>query len=341
MKTPRSSTESFDSDIERLLKTFRHEKTDRVPNFEYFIGKRNVSAILGRPSGNSWQLDGRDYVELVDKIGMDAIGGNLFLEKGGLLSRVPKRTLRNWDDLRRHEREGTIAPGTVDRRKVEDYFAAVKGRPLGVWVHLTLPLTMVYEAVGIEHFSMALYDDLPFIDHLLELVTQDNIRLLNELLAYDFSFVHLGDDLGHRSALLFAPRVMQEIWTPRVKRHVEVVHAHGRPTTFHSDGKITDMIPTIIELGFRSINPIEPLAMDIYALKKRYGEKLAFIGNIDVAGALPFGTPEDVEREVAEHIERLAPGGGYACATSHSVIDDIPPRNFLAMTRAIHKYGRR
>ena len=65
-----------------------------------------------------------------------------------------------------------------------------------------------------------------------------------------------------------------------------------------------------------------------------------FIGNIDVAGALPFGAAEEVEREVKEHIERLTPGGGYVCATSHSVIDDIPPANFLAMIKAIHKYGR-
>ena len=90
-----------DSSIERLLKTLRHETTDRVPNFEYLIGSRNVSAILGRPSGTSWQLDARDYVTVVEKIGMDAIGGNIFLDGGGLLTRVPERTLLDWDDLHR------------------------------------------------------------------------------------------------------------------------------------------------------------------------------------------------------------------------------------------------
>jgi len=359
MTPPNARIEPFDyyagdSNIERLLKTFRHEKTDRVPNFEYFIGQRNVSAILGRPSGNSWQLSGKDYVEMVQKIGMDAIGGNIFLDRvtswqganadagggGSILSRVPERTLLGWDDLKRYEQEEVIKPAVVNRWKLDDYFAAVEGKPIGVWVHLTLPLTLVYQAMGFENFCMALYDDLPFVEHLMEMATQDNIRLLNELLQYDFSFVHLGDDLGYKSSLLVAPEVLQEIWTPRVKRHVEAVHANHRIATYHSDGNIIEMIPTIADLGFVSINPIEALAMDIYDLKKRFGDRLAFIGNIDVAGALPFGTAEEVDREVKEHIERLAPGGGYICATSHSVIDDIPPANFLAMLKAIHKYGK-
>ena len=340
-----TQSESFDywagdSNIERLLKTLRREKTDRVPNFEYFIGQRNISAILGRPSGNSWQLNAKDYVEVVEKIGMDAIGGNIFLEEGGIFTRVPERTLCGWDDLKRYEEERVIKPSVLNRRKLDDYFSAVKDKPIGVWVHLTLPLTMVYQAVGFENFCMLLYDDLPFIEHLMEMVTQDNVRLLTELLQYDFSFVHLGDDLAFKSSMLVSPEILQEIWTPRIKRHVDVVHAHHRMATYHSDGNITEMIPTIIDLGFRSINPIEALAMDIYDLKKRFGDKLAFIGNIDVAGALPFGTAAEVECEVKEHIERLAPGGGYVCATSHSVIDDIPPANFLAMIKAIHKYGR-
>jgi hypothetical protein len=138
---------------------------------------------------------------------MDAIGGNIFLEEGGILTRVPERTLLDWDALKRYEKEGVIKPSVVNRKKVEDYFSAVGGKPIGVWVHLTLPLTMVYQAVGFENFCIALYDDLPFIEHLMEMVTQDNIRVLNELLQYDFSFVHLGDDLGYKSSLLVSPEM--------------------------------------------------------------------------------------------------------------------------------------
>jgi len=61
------------------------------------------------------------------------------------------------------------------------------------------------------------------------------------------------------------------------------------------------------------------------------------VGNIDVAGPLAFGTPEEVEADVREHVARLASGGGYVGATSHSVLDDIPPENFMAMIAAFQE----
>ena len=58
---------------------------------------------------------------------------------------------------------------------------------------------------------------------------------------------------------------------------------------------------------------------------------MAFWGAIDSQHALPFGTPEDVRREVRKRIGDLAPGGGYVLAGIHNLQPDISPQNIEAM----------
>ena len=60
--------------------------------------------------------------------------------------------------------------------------------------------------------------------------------------------------------------------------------------------------------------------------------------NIDLTGVLVNGTPEDVRRDVEEHIRRLAAGGGYICASSHNITEDVPLDNFYALRDAVHNY---
>ena len=51
---------------------------------------------------------------------------------------------------------------------------------------------------------------------------------------------------------------------------------------------------------------------------------------------LVYGTPEEVRRDTIEHIERLAVGGGYVCASSHDISEAVPLDNFYAMRDAAH-----
>lgn len=62
-------------------------------------------------------------------------------------------------------------------------------------------------------------------------------------------------------------------------------------------------------------------------------------GNINIQGVLVFGTPQEVEADVEEHMERLGYNGGYVCASSHSIVDTIPYENYRALFEAVVKYG--
>lgn len=75
--------------------------------------------------------------------------------------------------------------------------------------------------------------------------------------------------------------------------------------------------------------------MDPARLKKAYGNRLCFWGTIDEQQTLPFGTPQEVEREVQTRLETIGKDGGLIIGPTHHVQLDTPLENFQAMLRAI------
>jgi uroporphyrinogen-III decarboxylase len=58
-------------------------------------------------------------------------------------------------------------------------------------------------------------------------------------------------------------------------------------------------------------------------------------GVVDKQHTLPFGTPDEVYREVRERIQILGEGGGYVFNSIHNVQSNVPTENMLAMFRAV------
>ena len=72
---------------------------------------------------------------------------------------------------------------------------------------------------------------------------------------------------------------------------------------------------------------------------RRWAGQLALIGELP-APLLATASTEEIEARVRETCRRLAPGGGYAIGSAAAITDTVPPENFVAMTRAVHRYGR-
>ena len=97
---------------------------------------------------------------------------------------------------------------------------------------------------------------------------------------------------------------------------------------------IFDFIPSLIEMGVDVLNPAQITAkgMDPVKLKQEFGDRMVFWGAAcDCQKTLPFGTPEEVAREVEQNVRILAPGGGYVLAAVHNILADVPPENVIAL----------
>jgi len=319
--------------IDRLLAALSHEKLDRVPNFEILIDGRTVSHILGRRTDQTlWSLPAAEAARLAEAVGQDAIPCSL------TWMHSPDGSILTREDADR------IAPPDPReaRAKIQTYLDAVRGTNIGVCARLSGPLTLTYMATGpapIESFMYLLYDNPPLIERLMDLFCDYHLRVIEAVKDLPYHLYYIGDDLSSSTGPLISPQALAELWAPRTEKLVRAALATGRPIIFHCCGDQGPILPYLVEWGVQAAHPIQPEANDIYQVHAEYGGRLTLVGNIDVAGALSFGTADEVRSETREHIGRLASGGGYVVCSSHSIIDSVIPENYLAMVDATHEYG--
>ena len=92
-------------------------------------------------------------------------------------------------------------------------------------------------------------------------------------------------------------------------------------------------------MGLDVLNPIQPECMDPAEIKRKYGDRLAFFGTMGNQTTLPFGSPDDVRREVRLRIATVGQGGGLVLAPSHLLEPDVPWENILAFFEAADESG--
>jgi uroporphyrinogen decarboxylase len=148
------------------------------------------------------------------------------------------------------------------------------------------------------------------------------------------------DDLAYSEALMIAPAHFRQYVFPFYRWSCNMVREHGLPNIFHSDGRLDSVLEDILACGFNALHPIEPKAMDITDLKKKIGDRVCLIGNIDLGYTLTRGTPREVEAEVKERIRTVGPGGGYCVGSANSITSYVPLENFNALRTAAMEYGR-
>ena len=185
-----------------------------------------------------------------------------------------------------------------------------------------------------------------FAQTLLEKGTEVQMGLCKQILdevGDSVDVVMVADDLGLPHAPQISLRMYRDLIKPYHWQLFSFIKENTRAKLMlHSDGAIRPFIGDLIEIGVDVLNPIQVSAaeMDTRALKREYGEDLAFWGGIDTQHVLPFGTTEEVMIEVRRRIDDLAPGGGYVLASVHNIQREVPPENVVAMFDAALDYGR-
>ncbi len=154
-----------------------------------------------------------------------------------------------------------------------------------------------------------------------------------------------GTDFGTQDSQFCSPVDFNELYAPYYKKMNDWIHRHTTWKTFkHTCGSINPLLPSLIEAGFDIINPVQINArdMDTAMLKREYGDQVTFWGGgVDTQKVLPFGTPEEVKRQVLDQCEILSRGGGFVFNTVHNIQANVPLENLIAMLDAIRQFNGR
>jgi len=162
-------------------------------------------------------------------------------------------------------------------------------------------------------------------------------RMIRGGFKFDGAFLYC--DLGYRNGLLFSPRHFEEQLHPVFKELCRFFHAHGMYVFLHSCGRVKDLIPYFIEEGIDCLQPLEVKAgMDLIELKDKYGDKMTFMGGIDVR-LMSLDDPRPIEEEIKRKITIAKEGGGYIYHSDHSVPKNISFQNYKRVIELVKKYG--
>ena len=178
------------------------------------------------------------------------------------------------------------------------------------------------------------------LDKLFDFCYQSTRRIY-ETIPGKVLITYVAEDLGGQETLMFSAQHIREFLLPRMKRMIDLAHQAGAFVFHHDDGNCRSILPDMIKAGIDVLNPVQWRCkdMDRQGLKRDFGDKLVFHGAMDNQYTLPFGTLEEVRREVLDNLSILGAGGGYILAPCHNIQVVGPAENIVAMYDTAYQHG--
>jgi len=257
-----------------------------------------------------------------------------FYERGYFDTEDPEASYEKWND-------SPLNPDHSLRK--EAYYAALKLANDEIYVVPLMGgvLDVSWQCFGFPTFTKLLYTKPHFIERVIRDRGDFIVALAENMLNLGAETILIGDDLAYKSGPMLSPKLYEKLIMPQFKRVCDKVHSYNAKLLFHSDGNLNSILDLLIGAGIDGLHPFEPGAgMDIFQIKRRYGEKITLMGNVDPISILTHGTPAIIDAHVKHLIKECAPGGGYILTSGHSVTYSVSVENFDAMIGAALKYGR-
>ena len=217
-------------------------------------------------------------------------------------------------------------PTAADIRPPEDYagqVAQLKSQDCYVTCDVENPFKRYWHLRGYENALMDYLTDHEILeavyDRVFDLITEQALCAARAGVAM-------------QDRIIMGPELWRRFDKPRCAALTKAVRKIKPDMAFffHSDGKLTDLVDDLIDVGFTVINPIQPECMDPAEIKQRYGDRITLHGGISLQRTLPFGSVADVRNEVETLIRECGYNGGLVAMPSNVIQPDTPVENVIA-----------
>lgn len=347
---------------ERFLTALWCREPDRIPLFDFLFSRKVYRHFLGREPTT---YNAEDIVACSKAIGFDGasipFGGysglegpataeRTYTDEWGTTYRIDRAAswpidapigfpIGDRDDWRNYHVPDVRAPGRTEG--VQTALRLCPRGELAIMGAVQGPFTAAWFLLGLENYSLLTYDEPDLVRHVLKVVTDWWIEAGRQMVEAGVHVLAIGDDLGSVSGPMMSLQQFRHFILPEFRRMVQAFRGFGVPVFMHNDGNIRVLLDDLVGTGINGYHPVERAAgMDLASVKREYGRVLCPVGNVNNKTTMVFGTVAEVEAEVKECIRIAGPGGGYVLSTDHSLHDDIPIENVLALIETARRFGQ-
>ncbi|MBN1845666.1 MAG: hypothetical protein JW810_08290 [Sedimentisphaerales bacterium] len=328
---------------ERVLTALAHRQPDRAPYDIRFTqaARAKMADYYGDPDfadklGNAFSWfgpypDQEEFVEVAPDIFQDefAVRWNRRVDKD---IGVPCEYLVTPENLAEF-----AWPDPHDPRRYEHIAKGIAAAGDSV-VLVSLGFSLFERAwtlTGMENLLADMLVRPRFVHALLDRILEYNLAIIEHVCGLDIDVMRFGDDWGQQRGLIMGLPLWREFIRPRVRAMYRKAKEHGKFVMIHCCGKVDELFDDLVDCGVDIFNPFQPEVMDVYEVKRRYGDRLSFYGGISIQRTLPFGTPAQVRDEVRRLLDRVGAGGGYIASPSHDIPADAKAENVAAMIEVL------
>ena len=173
-------------------------------------------------------------------------------------------------------------------------------------------LETAYLMRGIEQLFLDFYERPEFVDCLFAKLAERRMEQARMFAQAGVDVLRIGDDIATQEALLLSPAMYRD----RIKPHHAAVVRAAReiepelPVLYHSDGRLTALLPDLIDIGVTAVNPVQPECMDLMRTSQEFGDRLTLWGCTPVQSLYAHGSEEDVRRHTRFLLRELASAHG-------------------------------
>jgi len=136
-----------------------------------------------------------------------------------------------------------------------------------------------------------------------------------------------------------SPQQFSEFIAPYLSQLIRGYRELGFYVIKHTDGNIMPILDQLVEANPHALHSLDPQGgVDIAEVKRRYGDRLCLIGNVN-CGLLDSGSEQDVVESTRYALRHGMPGGGYIFSTSNCVYTGMRLARYELMLDVWRKEG--
>lgn len=175
----------------------------------------------------------------------------------------------------------------------------------------------------------------------MESIGEQMVQALDTLLSWEPDVVCIGCS----GMMIFnPPPIFRDLTLRWLQKLTRMAKDRGVPTHLHCCGPERSLVEmAALETDLSCIEPLEPPPMgdcDLAEIKAKFGDRIAFKGNLHTTKVMLMGTVTEVEDACKRAIDDAGAGGGFILSTGDQTPRDTPDENILAMQRVAETYGR-